>query len=181
MDVVRAAKKGGEVFSTYGKLSSAALLLRYGFVDRENPHDFVVFTESVLMKAAEREASHKKKTSQADSKKSHGLQKKQSLKADSRGYHGKRRPKGTGYGEIGKSKTAEGRHYSDDGEGEEEMESSREKGECTQEISSEIARAKRKQWGLQRRMELCKSLGLLADPSEGSTEMHVEVSLRNAC
>eukprot|EP00960_Hanusia_phi_P041893 755205-Hanusia_phi.AAC.6 len=54
MEVVRDVARGEEVFNTYGELGSAALLLRYGFVDRENPHDFVSMNEDVVLSGLER-------------------------------------------------------------------------------------------------------------------------------
>ena len=49
MESVRPVKKGGEVFNTYGAIGSAPLLVRYGFVDTDNSHDFVSLSERHLV------------------------------------------------------------------------------------------------------------------------------------
>lgn len=49
MVIVRPAKKGEEVFNTFGELPNSCLLTKYGFTEPENPFDTVDISPDLIL------------------------------------------------------------------------------------------------------------------------------------
>src|SRR5579885_3520628 len=53
LNAERNIPKNSQIFSTYGELSNAELLQTYGFVEENNPHDYVMLPRKYVVESAQ--------------------------------------------------------------------------------------------------------------------------------